>query len=746
MAAGSTAGHTLEEYKHVILHEIGHSLFDLRDEYDDLYTNWVGADPGDSNVTTEANIVNLKWKNLVAPELITENLIPTMNNPGCGDSGELPNVLDDDQKIGLFEGARRYHCGIYRPAYLCRMRRILYEDSSSPIPFCKVCIQAMVDTIIDSGIVTPSPHMEVWTENGSLLLQFGQVIHGLTMYRAFEVRNYRDGFPGILNVTLSSPSTEQFAYAPGTELSFTLPAPVIENYTSRKIFVSFSSPYNGGPEFFDSIQVETQDDPLNPSVNVDLQAEAVPPIPVDSVLVFDRSGSMKENTGIPDKKKVDIAIEAGKLYVSLLKDDDRIGIVRYNDTATDPPDKLLGMEIAGPQNGGQGRENAISVLTNTNLDPSGSTSIGAGLILGSEVLDTADADSRALIVLTDGRQNTLPDIPEASMTVSEKIPQQRVFAVGLGLNQLEDKLNQIASVTNGVAQITGDIVGYKEFILQKLFVQILSDLGDEAFVKDPLSVVLPGEKKLTDIYIAEVDITADFIVIYRSRSSKLEIFLESPDAKIIRPSDTLSMVNVTYTEESTFAIFRWVFPDFPEDPKSHIGRWRVWVKSHTQGPVFYSVMCKARSDLLLNGRLVQNDYEPNSKMMVVLEPTLFGQPVSTNISPIVKVVRPDNVTKQLSLSKNEYGQYTGEFNDTSVVGPYLFSAEVFFKTPYGNRVSRFRQFSGLIFHRGSGGNICKLIECILSNRSLTTSIKEVLQKFNINLEEFQRCLKYCMDK
>ena len=95
---------------------------------------------------------------------------------------------------------------------------------------------------------------------------------------------------------------------------------------------------------------------------------------------------------------MDIAIEAGKLYVSLLKDDDRIGIVRYNDTATDPPDKLLGMEIAGPQNGGQGRENAISVLTNTNLNPSGSTSIGAGLILGSEVLDTADADSRALIV------------------------------------------------------------------------------------------------------------------------------------------------------------------------------------------------------------------------------------------------------------------------------------------------------------------------------------------------------------
>src|SRR4029450_7668564 len=107
---------------------------------------------------------------------------------------------------------------------------------------------------------------------------------------------------------------------------------------------------------------------------------------------------------------------------------------------------------------------------------------------------------RALVVLTDGRQNTNPDIPAGTAVVSAQTPRQRVFAVGLGLNQLEDRLQQIASFTNGVAQITGDLVDVKEFLLQKLYVQILSDASDEAFVTDPRSVGLPGQQRGTECY------------------------------------------------------------------------------------------------------------------------------------------------------------------------------------------------------------------------------------------------------
>ena len=55
------------------------------------------------------------------------------------------------------------------------------------------------------------------------------------------------------------------------------------------------------------------------------------------------------------------------------------------------------LEVAGGPGDGMGRDNANNNLTTANLNPSGNTSIGAGILLGSDVLDSAVADSRALI-------------------------------------------------------------------------------------------------------------------------------------------------------------------------------------------------------------------------------------------------------------------------------------------------------------------------------------------------------------
>ncbi|HWT00246.1 MAG TPA: M64 family metallopeptidase [Pyrinomonadaceae bacterium] len=710
-----------EHWTDIALHEFGHSAFELADEYNyysdceddepghDVYD---GSEPSVANITTATSLAELEaanfgakkiWRYLITPEVP----VPTMENPDCSKCDERPNVLSSDYKIGLFEGAGGDHCGLYRPAYMCRMRK-------ADEPFCAVCVQCIAVKL--STFITPEPRMEVVTGNGSPVLDFGSVVHGLTMHRSFEVRNNRVNFPGQLRVDLSA-VMGQFSYAPGTLTTFTLPAPVTEPYTARQIFVAFTSPDAGGPDFNGGLTVTTPDDPFNPNDEVDLLAKAVPPEPIDSVLVFDRSGSMSEATGAPGQRKVDLAVEAGKLYVALLKDNDRVGLARFNDVADDPADILLDMEVVGAEGDGQGRDDANEKLTSGNLNPSGNTSVGAGILLGSEVLDSAAAASRALIVLTDGRQNTDPDIPEAAATVSAKVPKQRVFAVGLGLNQLEDKLVQIASVTNGVAQITGDLVGYKEFLLQKLYVQILSDVSDEAFVKDPLSVVVPGQKRATKIYLGEVDVAADFIVVFRwtpAYPKHIRLWLEAPDGTIVTPADADALPNVQFFTGRAHMFFRWVFPAFPDRPTAHIGRWRVWVENISPGPstdpltgvvsggepFYYSVMCKARSDLRLGGYLIQTSYAPGSKMTVVLEPTVYGQPLKLDWPPEVRVVRPDESTRKMVLSPGESGEYRGDFSDTPLVGPYLFSTEVTATSPGGNRVTRFRQFTGLIFYPG----------------------------------------------
>ena len=705
--ASGLGTHPDETWTDIAMHELGHAAFGLADEYN--YGEGDHADPWEpigSNVTATSSPAALAsakplWRNLITPEVP----VPTMKSLDCTlEDDKQPNVLPSDSKIGLFEGANHYHCGNYRPAYRCRMRESL-------VPFCGVCIQAIATKL--GTFITSTPRMEVVTANGSLLLDFGEVAVGLTLYRSFEVRNIRVGFPGTLRVTLSSPAGK-FGYAPGTLGFFTLPAPVNEPFTSREGVVAYTAPASGGPEFFGSLKVTTSDDPLTPSVTVDLHARAVPPKPVDSVLVFDRSGSMSEATGVPGQRKVDLAIAAGKLYASLLRDEDRIGIVRFNDSADDPSDVLLAMEVAG--GAGTGKVDADAALTAVNLNPSGTTSIGGGIILGSAVLDGGAAESRGLVVLTDGIQNAGPDIPAGSAVVASKHPAQRVFAVGLGLNQLEDSLVQIASVTNGIAQITGDIVGYKEFLLQKLFVQILTDVSDEAFVKDPLGIVPAGETRATPVFLGEVDITADFVVVFRPTSSypkAIRAWLEAPDGTIVRPSDDGALTNFEYSSGSSHMLFRWQFPAFPDRPAAHVGRWLVWVEnrlrggetraaSHAVEPFFYSVMCKARSDLRLSGRLTQATYTPGSGMTVTLEPTVYGQPIRLDADPSVSVVRPDGATKTLKLDL-EGDVYTGTFAETPLVGPYHLSVEVSAVSPGGNRVTRFRQFTGLIFHPGRGG-------------------------------------------
>jgi hypothetical protein len=765
--------HPDEKWTDIALHEFGHAAFNLADEYPYGYgNNAPGSEPFKPNITAATTLadlaatgqsVKLLWTEMVTPEVP----IPTMENPDCTLEDESENILDNDFKIGLFEGAGYYHCGLYRPAYLCRMRQ-------AKQPFCGVCIQGIANRL--GTFITPTPRMEVVTGNGSLLLDFGQVVYDLTMYRFFEVRNNRVGFPGTLNVNLSAVAG-QFSYIPNTDLSFTLPAPVNEPYTARQVFVAFTSTDVGGPTFAGSLEVTTPDDPMNPLDTVDLLALAIPPPPVDTVLIFDRSGSMSDATGIPGKRKVDLAIEAGQLYVSLIKDNDRIGVVRFNDVAGDPADVLLHMEVAGGPGDGMGRDNANNNLTTANLNPSGNTSIGAGILLGSDVLDSAVADSRALIVLTDGRQNTDPDIPDATATVSTKVPKQRVFAVGLGLNQLEDKLVQIASVTNGVAQITGDLVGYKEFLLQKLYVQILSDVSDEAFVKDPLGIVLPGQKRATKIYLGEVDVAADFIIVFRRTfvyPKYIRVWLEAPDGTIITPADAGPLPNVDFVGGKSHIFFRWVFPAFPDRPKAHIGRWQVWVENFARGqtpaatassatggagPFYYSVMCKARSDLRLGGHLIQSSYTPGSAMTLVLEPTVYGQPIKLDAPPEVQVLRPDNVARTLVLNPSASGEYRGDFTDTPLIGPYLFSTEVSATSPGGNRVTRFRQFTGLIFypgrpggHNGTGGNgdckearelirrLSEIIErCCCSDQhvprlSITKSTAELLDEMRQKLE------------
>jgi hypothetical protein len=124
-------------------------------------------------------------------------------------------------------------------------------------------------------------------------------------------------------------------------------------------------------------------------------------------------------------------------------------------------------------------------------------------------------------------------------------------------------------------------------------------------------------------------------------------------------------------------------------------------------PLYYSVMCKARSDFRLGGRVLQAAHAPGSPMTVVLEPTLYGQPVALSEPVEVRVAKPDGAFRTMALARDGDGTYRGDFDDSWTVGPYHFTAEVSATTPAGRPVTRYRHLTGLTFvgggETGGGG-------------------------------------------
>ena len=121
----------------IVLHEMGHSIFGLADEYGapvgsfEQIVNQPLGEPHEPNVTAQTDPARLKWIGAVK-----EAPVPLLRNADCSEENRSNNLPSD--AVGLFEGAYYAYCGLYRPQFECRMRSV---DQ----PFCVVCQQVILD-------------------------------------------------------------------------------------------------------------------------------------------------------------------------------------------------------------------------------------------------------------------------------------------------------------------------------------------------------------------------------------------------------------------------------------------------------------------------------------------------------------------------------------------------------------------------------------------------------------------------
>lgn len=117
---------------YVIVHEMGHLIGGLADEY---YTSEVsvqdfypaGIEPVEPNVTTLVDF-DSKWK-----DMLPENT-PVPTPPAVKGTPEF-------DQIGVYEGGGYVSKGVFRPAMHCTMHQIRYND------FCPVCRKALEEVI-----------------------------------------------------------------------------------------------------------------------------------------------------------------------------------------------------------------------------------------------------------------------------------------------------------------------------------------------------------------------------------------------------------------------------------------------------------------------------------------------------------------------------------------------------------------------------------------------------------------------
>jgi Trypsin-like peptidase domain/von Willebrand factor type A domain len=194
----------------------------------------------------------------------------------------------------------------------------------------------------------------------------------------------------------------------------------------------------------------------------ELETPPGPAVARDVMIVFDRSGSMSMDAGT-GQSKMEEARDAAALFVSLVRASggNRLGLESFSTSASNPLDFAIATvnaanktALIGPPIG----PSKIGVLV-----ASGNTTIGGGLKAAALAMTPAGVNPRAILLMTDGLQNTGPMIEAAD--VQGALAGIDVTAIGFGteasLNGL--LLTQLAEAHNGLYMRAGTGLDLKKF-------------------------------------------------------------------------------------------------------------------------------------------------------------------------------------------------------------------------------------------------------------------------------------------
>ena len=339
--------------------------------------------------------------------------------------------------------------------------------------------------------------------------------------------------------------------------------------------------YKPGALGMHAIQLDvTSNDIVTPTIPVTLTGTGVAPIPIDSVLVLDRSGSMADQAG--DRQKIQAMQIAANLYADLLRDDiggtgtgDKLGFVKYNHNNS--VYMTLDFMNATKRTEVQDLLSNASIADNSRLRPSGQTGIGGAMETAAGVIGGPIPDRKqVMVVMTDGKENEEPNINDVVGPIQAGNGQLKMYSIGLGADIEPTKLQNITNISNGYHQVSDSLSGVTLFDLENFYFKIFVNATEMDLVVDPTHVVnllTPATINVDSARIITSDRSATFLVL---DDPVLRPFYDlefvSPTGQIIVPGVTIGGIPIQEMSRRTYRIYRIIFPDVSQ-AGTYVGDW-----------------------------------------------------------------------------------------------------------------------------------------------------------------------------
>lgn len=392
---------------------------------------------------------------------------------------------------------------------------------------------------------------------------------------------------------------------------------------------------------------------------------------IDIDLIIDRSGSMGWDYKMDDAKK------AAAMFVSMMGENDKIGVVSFNSSAQ-VDYKLTEITEYDKDNPSEIKQAAINAINE--IRAGGGTSIGAGMETGFNQLKTYGVDNwgnkddvRTMILMSDGHSSSTESVLNKIVAYNEtyKNNKIKVCTIGFGSGANQDLLSDIASKTDCSYQYATNLLDlyftYRSLQMEVAGEDMLKLSNKIRIIKDEISRIINIDSTVG---------TATFAIAWEG--SDLDLTLIRPDGTTV-DHDT-NDPDIEFMEGDTYEFYKINAP-------MH-GEWEMVVKAIDvpAGGEDFIITVSGESAMIFEANLDKQKYSQGEKIVI----TAFAQdPIMDTNDPQyvsnakfdVIVTKPNQTTSTFWLYDDgnhndggaDDGIYANTFDDTGLSGSYTFN-------------------------------------------------------------------------